>query len=48
MSFIKELKHCNALKVIEVFRLEDEILVKAWDQYDRLHLMEQIGAGDVI
>ncbi len=33
------------LPITEVFRVENGILVEAWDQYDRLHLMEQIGAG---
>ena len=33
------------LPIIEVFRLENGILVEAWDQYDRQHLMEQIGAA---
>ena len=33
-----------SLPIAEVFRLEDGILMEAWDQYDRLHLMEQIGA----
>ena len=32
------------LPVTEVFRLADGQLVEAWDQYDRLHLMQQIGA----
>ena len=31
------------LPITEVFRLENGILVEAWDQYDRQHLMEQIG-----
>ena len=33
------------LPITEVFRLENGILVEAWDQYDRQHLMEQIGAS---
>ena len=33
------------LPITEVFRVENGILVEAWDQYDRLHLMEQIGAA---
>lgn len=32
------------LPITEVFRIENGILKEAWDQYDRLHLMEQIGA----
>ncbi len=32
------------LPVTEVFWLADGQLVEAWDQYDRLHLMQQIGA----
>ena len=32
------------LPIIEVFRIENGILAEAWDQYDRLHLMEQISA----
>ena len=32
------------LPITEVFHIEDGILIEAWDQYDRLHLMEQIGA----
>ncbi|HEY5626480.1 MAG TPA: ester cyclase [Nitrospira sp.] len=34
-----------ALPITEVFRVENGILVEAWDQYDRLHLLEQIGAA---
>ncbi len=30
------------LPVTEIFRIADGQLVEAWDQYDRLHLMEQI------
>ena len=33
------------LPITEVFRLDDGILVEAWDQYDRQHLLEQIGAA---
>ena len=33
-----------ALSVTEVFRMADGQLVEAWDQYDRLDLMQQIGA----
>lgn len=32
------------LPITEVFRIENGILKEAWDQYDRLHLLEQIGA----
>ena len=32
------------LPVIEIFRIADGQLVEAWDQWDRLHLMQQIGA----
>jgi steroid delta-isomerase-like uncharacterized protein len=32
------------LPVTEIFRIRDGQLVEAWDQYDRLHLMEQIDA----
>ena len=32
------------LPMTEVFHIENGELVEAWDQYDRLHLMEQIGA----
>ena len=32
-----------SLSVTEVFRIADGQLVEAWDQYDRLGLMEQIG-----
>ena len=32
------------LPITEVFRVENGILAEAWDQYDRLHLLEQIGA----
>ena len=28
----------------EIFRIADGQLAEAWDQYDRMHLMEQIGA----
>jgi steroid delta-isomerase-like uncharacterized protein len=31
------------LPTTEVFRIENGTLVEAWDQYDRLHLLEQIG-----
>lgn len=34
-----------ALPITEVFRVENGILVEAWDQFDRLHLMEQINAA---
>ncbi|MDA2926842.1 ester cyclase [Acidobacteria bacterium AH-259-G07] len=30
------------LPVTEIFRIADGQLVEAWDQYDRLHLMEEI------
>lgn len=33
------------LPITEVFRVENGMLVEAWDQYDRLHLLEQIGAA---
>ncbi len=33
------------LPITEVFRIENGILREAWDQYDRLHLLEQIGAA---
>ena len=32
------------LPVTEIFRVADGQLVEAWDQYDRLGLMQQIGA----
>lgn len=32
------------LPVTEIFRIADGQLVEAWDQWDRLHLMEQIDA----
>ncbi len=32
------------LPITEVFRIADGQLVEAWDQWDRLHLMEQIDA----
>ena len=32
------------LPITEVFRMGNGKLQEAWDQYDRLHLMEQIGA----
>ena len=32
------------LPVTEIFRIADGQLVEAWDQYDRMHLMQQIGA----
>ena len=32
------------LDVTEIFRIADGQLVEAWDQYDRLGLMQQIGA----
>ena len=32
-----------SLAVTEIFRIADGQLVEAWDQYDRLDLMEQIG-----
>ncbi len=32
-----------SLPVTEIFRIADGQLVEAWDQYDRLDLMEQIG-----
>ena len=34
-----------ALPITEVFRIVDGQLAEAWDQYDRLHLLEQIGAA---
>ena len=34
-----------ALPITEVFRIVDGQLSEAWDQYDRLHLLEQIGAA---
>ena len=33
------------LPITEVFKIADGQLVEAWDQYDRMHLMEQIGAA---
>lgn len=33
------------LPITEVFRVENGMLAEAWDQYDRLHLLEQIGAA---
>ena len=33
-----------SLSVTEIFRIADGQLVEAWDQYDRLGLLEQIGA----
>lgn len=33
------------LPITEVFHIENGQLVEAWDRYDRLHLMEQIGAA---
>ena len=38
-------KKSISLPITEVFRVEGGILREAWDQYDRLHMMEQIGAG---
>jgi len=32
------------LRVTEIFRIADGQLVEAWDQYDRLGMMQQIGA----
>ncbi len=32
------------LPITEIFRIADGQLVEAWDQYDNLHLMEQIDA----
>ena len=32
------------LPITEIFRIADGQLVEAWDQYDRMHLMQQIGA----
>ena len=32
------------LPITEIFRTENGRLLEAWDQFDRLHLMEQIGA----
>ena len=32
------------LPMTEIFRIADGQLVEAWDQYDRMHLMQQIGA----
>lgn len=31
------------LSITEIFRVGDGQLLEAWDQYDRLHLMQQIG-----
>ena len=36
-------KKSISLPITEVFRVEGGILREAWDQYDRLHVMEQIG-----
>ncbi len=33
------------LPITEVFHIENGQLVEAWDRYDRLHLLEQIGAA---
>ena len=38
-------KKSISLPITEVFRIEGGMLREAWDQYDRLHMMEQIGAG---
>ena len=38
-------KKSISLPITEVFRVEGGILREAWDQYDRLHMMEQIGAA---
>ena len=32
------------LPINEIFRIADGQLVEAWDQWDRMHLMQQIGA----
>lgn len=32
------------LPITEIFRIADGQLVEAWDQWDRMHLMQQIGA----
>ena len=32
------------LPMTEIFRIANGQLAEAWDQYDRTHLMEQIGA----
>ena len=34
-----------SLPTIEIFRIADGQLVEAWDQWDRMHLMQQIGGG---
>ena len=33
-----------SLPITEIFRIANGQLVEAWDQYDRMHLMQQIGA----
>lgn len=33
------------LPIIEIFRVDNGMLVEAWDRYDRQHLLEQIGAA---
>ena len=33
------------LPITEIFHIENGQLVEAWDRYDRLHLLEQIGAA---
>lgn len=35
------------LPIMELFRSSDGQLAEAWDQYDRLHLLEQLGAAPV-
>ena len=36
-----------ALPITEIFVIADGQLVEAWDRYDRLHLLEQIGAAPI-
>ena len=33
------------LRGVEIFQVDNGTLREAWDQYDRLHLIEQIGSG---
>ena len=33
------------LPILELFRISDGQLAEAWDQYDRLHLLEQLDAA---
>lgn len=35
-----------ALQTVEIFRVADGLLAEAWDHYDRMDLMDQIGAVD--